>query len=38
MHKMRVAKLFKSGADQMVRLPAEFSFEGDEVYISSLLK
>jgi antitoxin VapB len=28
----RIAKLFKNGASQAVRLPAEFRFEGDEVY------
>ena len=27
------AKLFKNGASQAVRLPAEFRFEGSEVYI-----
>jgi antitoxin VapB len=31
---IRVAKLFKNGASQAVRLPAEFRFEGDEVYIA----
>ncbi|WP_035058709.1 antitoxin [Andreprevotia chitinilytica] len=30
----RVAKLFKNGASQAVRLPAEFRFEGDEVYVT----
>jgi antitoxin VapB len=30
----RTAKLFKNGASQAVRLPAEFRFDGDEVYIS----
>jgi antitoxin VapB len=30
----RVAKLFKNGASQAVRLPAEFRFEGEEVYIA----
>lgn len=30
----RVAKLFKNGASQAVRLPADFRFEGAEVYIS----
>jgi antitoxin VapB len=30
----RVAKLFKNGASQAVRLPAEFRFEGSEVYIT----
>jgi antitoxin VapB len=34
MSKPRTAKLFKNGASQAVRLPAEFRFEGDEVYIS----
>jgi len=34
MHETRIAKLFKNGADQTVRLPAEFRFDGDEVYIS----
>jgi antitoxin VapB len=28
----RIAKLFKNGASQAVRLPAEFRFEGKEVY------
>jgi len=28
----RTAKLFKNGASQAVRLPAEFRFEGKEVY------
>jgi len=30
----RRAKLFKNGASQAVRLPAEFRFEGDEVYVT----
>ncbi|MEE4379694.1 MAG: AbrB family transcriptional regulator [Candidatus Competibacteraceae bacterium] len=30
----RIAKLFKNGASQAVRLPAEFRFDCDEVYIS----
>jgi antitoxin VapB len=30
----RTAKLFKNGASQAVRLPAEFRFEGKEVYVS----
>ena len=30
----RVAKLFRNGASQAVRLPAEFRFEGGEVYVS----
>jgi antitoxin VapB len=28
----RVAKLFRNGASQAVRLPADFRFEGDEVF------
>jgi len=34
MPETRTAKLFKNGASQAVRLPAEFHFDGDEVYIS----
>jgi antitoxin VapB len=34
MQTTRIAKLFKNGASQAVRLPAEFRFNGDEVYIS----
>lgn len=34
MSETRKAKLFKNGASQAVRLPAEFRFEGDEVYIT----
>lgn len=34
MPETRIAKLFKSGASQAVRLPAEFRFEGDEIYAS----
>lgn len=30
----RTAKLFKNGASQAVRLPLEFRFEGDEVYVT----
>lgn len=30
----RVAKLFKNGASQAVRLPVEFRFEGGEVYVT----
>ena len=30
----RTAKLFKNGASQAVRLPAEFRFEGDEIFVS----
>ncbi len=29
----KVAKLFKNGASQAVRLPAEFRFDTDQVYI-----
>jgi antitoxin VapB len=32
MRETRSAKLFKNGSSQAVRLPAEFRFEGDEVY------
>lgn len=32
MPETRVAKLFRNGASQAVRLPAEFRFEGNEVY------
>ena len=32
MIKTRTAKLFKNGSSQAVRLPAEFRFEGSEVY------
>ena len=34
MTQSRVAKLFKNGASQAVRLPAEFRFAGDEVFIT----
>jgi antitoxin VapB len=34
MSETRVAKLFKNGASQAVRLPADFRFEGDEVYVT----
>lgn len=30
----RTAKLFKNGRSQAVRLPAEYRFEGNEVFIS----
>jgi len=30
----RIAKLFKNGASQAVRLPSEFRFEGDKVYVT----
>jgi antitoxin VapB len=29
----RTAKLFRNGRSQAVRLPAEFRFEGDEVFV-----
>lgn len=29
----RTAKLFRNGRSQAVRLPAEFRFQGDEVFI-----
>lgn len=32
MPQTRIAKLFMNGASQAVRLPAEFRFEGTEVY------
>ncbi len=34
MPETRTAKLFKNGSSQAVRLPAEFRFEGEEVYIT----
>lgn len=34
MNKTKIAKLFKNGASQAVRLPAEFRFDGDDVYIT----
>jgi antitoxin VapB len=30
---MQTAKLFRNGRSQAVRLPKEFRFEGDEVYV-----
>ena len=30
----RVARLFKNGVSQAVRLPSEFRFDGDDVYIT----
>jgi antitoxin VapB len=30
---MKIAKLFQNGQSQAVRLPKEFRFDGDEVYI-----
>jgi antitoxin VapB len=32
MSETRLVKLFRNGASQAVRLPAEFRFEGEEVY------
>ncbi len=34
MNNPRTAKLFANGASQAVRLPADFRFSGDEVFIS----
>jgi antitoxin VapB len=34
MPKIQVAKLFQNGASQAVRLPAEFRFAGDQVYVT----
>lgn len=33
---MQTAKLFKNGQSQAVRLPKEFRFDGDEVYVRRL--
>lgn len=33
---MTKAKLFKNGSSQAVRLPKEFKFQGDEVYIKKI--
>jgi len=33
---MKTAKLFQNGQSQAVRLPKEFRFEGDQVYIQRL--
>jgi antitoxin VapB len=33
---MNTAKLFKNGKSQAVRLPKEFKFEGQEVYINRI--
>jgi len=33
---MNTAKIFKSGNSQAVRLPKEFQFSGDEVYIKKI--
>ena len=34
MSETRIAKLFRNGSSQAVRLPAEFRFDGDEVYVT----
>ena len=34
MMETRIAKLFKNGASQAVRLPIDFRFDGEEVYIT----
>jgi antitoxin VapB len=34
MTQTRVAKLFKNGASQAVRLPVEFRFDGVEVFVT----
>ena len=34
MGETRIAKLFMNGASQAVRLPADFRFEGSEVYVT----
>jgi antitoxin VapB len=34
MGEQRLAKLFRNGASQAVRLPAEFRFDGEEVFVS----
>ncbi len=33
MSNVKVAKLFRNGGSQAVRLPAEFRFDGNEVYV-----
>jgi antitoxin VapB len=33
---MKIAKLFKNGNSQAVRLPKEFRFEGTQVYIKKM--
>ena len=33
---MKTAKLFKNGQSQAVRLPKEFRFEGESVYVQRL--
>lgn len=34
MSDVKIAKLFRNGGSQAVRLPAEFRLEGDEVYVT----
>lgn len=34
MAETRIAKLFRNGASQAVRLPVEFRFDADEVYVT----
>jgi antitoxin VapB len=34
MAQVKTAKLFRNGASQAIRLPAEFRFEGTEVFIA----
>ena len=34
MNRPQTAKLFKNGRSQAVRLPAEYRFEGEEVFIT----
>ncbi|PKN20564.1 MAG: AbrB/MazE/SpoVT family DNA-binding domain-containing protein [Deltaproteobacteria bacterium HGW-Deltaproteobacteria-6] len=33
---MNIAKLFKNGSSQAVRLPKEYNFEGTEVYVQKI--
>ena len=33
---MKIAKLFQNGQSQAVRLPKEFRFDGDEVFIKKV--
>lgn len=35
---MKIAKLFQNGQSQAVRLPKEFRFEGEEVFIKKVGK
>ncbi len=34
MNEMRTARLFMNGASQAVRLPADFRFEGEQVFVT----